>query len=193
MLESSITAQRADRESRWQALMAAAQDGDRKAYSTLLYEMLPLLRGIVRKRWGSGPDCEDIVQEVLLSVHSVRHTYDARRPFMPWLLTITSRRIADAGRRYSARAANETTVEVFPETFDGHDAKRDQDVSDDIDELKAVLHDLSEGQREAIILMKIEGLTLEEASKRTGKSVAALKVTVHRAMQAMRAKIGKKT
>jgi len=63
-------------------------------------------------------DAGDIVQEILLSVHAVRHIYDPARAFMPWLMTITSRRMADAARRSYARAANETTVEVMPETFD---------------------------------------------------------------------------
>jgi RNA polymerase sigma-70 factor (ECF subfamily) len=52
---------------------------------------------------------------------------------------------------------------------------------------------LPEGQREAIELMKLQGLSLQEAAERTGKSVPALKVTVHRAIKAMRAALERKT
>lgn len=181
------------RELRWQALMKAAQDGDNRAYLKLLAEILPVLRRVVRNRWRSPEGAEDIVQEILISIHTVRHTYDPARPFLPWMVTICSRRIADAARRSSSRSAYETTVDAMPETFSGDDAKTEQENSDDQEAIRVALAELPEGQRQAIELMKIEGLSLEEASAQTGKSVAALKVTVHRAVKAMREALERKT
>lgn len=172
------------RNQRWRELMRAAQDGDNAAYSRLLSEILPLLRRVVARKWPG--DADDIVQEILLSVHAVRHTYDPARAFMPWLMTIASRRIADAARRNYARAANETTVEIMPETFDGDETKTEQDRSDDQDSLRHAMTALPKGQRQAVELLKLQGLSLEEASSVTGKSVTSLKVTVHRALKAMR-------
>jgi len=174
------------REAQWRALMRAAQDGDNAAYSRLLSELLPMLRGVVRKKWRNQQDVEDIVQDILLSLHSVRHTYDPSRPFLPWIMTISARRIADAARRIYSRAANETTVDVLPETFSGEETKSFEQVSDDQDSIRAALTNLPAGQRQAIELMKLQGLSLQEASEKTGKSVASLKVTVHRAVKAMR-------
>ncbi len=182
-----------DRQDRWRVLMQAAQDGDRAAYSTLLSELLPVLRNTVRRKWRSPQDVEDIVQDILMSLHSVRHTYDPGRPFMPWLMTIAARRVADAARRLSSRAAHETTVETMPETIPGDSTKNSQDIIDDQEAIRLALSTLSEGQRQAIELMKLEGLSLQEASSRTGKSVVALKVTVHRAMKAMREALERKT
>lgn len=183
---------RAERESRWRDLMESSQQGDQVAYARLLRELLPLLRRVVGRKWRSPQDVEDIVQDILLSVHSVRHTYEPARPFMPWLMTITSRRIADAARRLSSRAANETTVDIMPETSSGDGTKNHDDVSNDRQDLQMALSELSDGQREAVELMKLQGLSLEEAALKTGKSVAALKVTVHRALKAMRASMEKK-
>ena len=174
-------------------LMRAAQDGDGAAYARLLSELLPMLRRVVQRKWRSPQDVEDIVQEVLLSVHAVRHTYDPHRPFMPWLMTITSRRIADAARRASSRYANETTVDIMPETFDGHESKNEQDVLDDKEAVRWAISMLPAGQREAIELMKLKGLSLQEASVATGKSVASLKVAVHRGVKAMRQNLIRKT
>lgn len=174
------------REERWRALMRAAQDGDTTAYSRLLSEILPLLRGFVRRKWRRQQDVEDIVQDILLSLHSVRQTYDPGRPFMPWLMTIAIRRIADAARRVTSRSANETTVDVMPETFDGQDTKNAQEASDDQEAIRLAMAQLPDGQREAIELTKLQGLSLQEASSRTGKSIASLKVSVHRAVKAMR-------
>lgn len=175
-----------EREQRWQRLMRAAQDGDNVAYAALLSEILPVLRRSVAYRWPSAPDVEDIVQEIVLSVHTVRHTYDPTRPFMPWLMTIATRRTIDAARRRTARNANETTVDIMPETFSGDTAKNEQEISDDQEAIRRALAQLPDGQRQAVELMKVKGLSLQEASAVTGKSVASLKVSVHRALKAMR-------
>jgi RNA polymerase sigma factor (sigma-70 family) len=132
------------------------------------------------------------VQEILVSLHTVRHTYDRERAFMPWILTIAHRRIADAARRRYARSALETTVDRMPETFPSHEAKADQEAVDNRDALHKALALLPAGQREAVKLLKIKGLSLEEASKITGRSVASLKVNVHRGLKAMRRALDRK-
>lgn len=174
------------REERWRHLMEAAQKGDKAAYEELLSDLLPLLRQFVRRRWRNPSDVEDVVQDILLSIHGVRQTYDPRRPFMPWLMTIAGRRLIDAARKVSARSKNETTVESMPETSERHDAKTDYDTYEDKDAIRRAMALLPEGQRQAIELMKLQGLSLEEASAVTGKSITSLKVSVHRAIKAMR-------
>lgn len=174
-----------DRESRWRALMASAQDGDQAAYGELLSDLFPVLRRFVMRRWPNAHDAEDVVQEILVSIHTVRQTYDRGRPFIPWLMTIAARRVADAARTRYARA-NETAVDVLPETFHGDGAKSDQEARDDREALRQALAILPVGQRQAIELIKIQGLSLNEASRVTGKSVGSLKVGIHRAVKAMR-------
>src|SRR5262245_9903791 len=97
------------------ALMRAAQSGDAGAYTGLLAEIAPRIRRVVRsqRRFLSNEDIEDLVQEVLLSMHAVRATYDPDRPFMPWLMAITRNRLADSARRH-ARRAREMLVEDMP-------------------------------------------------------------------------------
>ena len=56
----------------WGVWMAAAQDGDAAAYESLLRDVLPALRGFVRSRLGDPPSVEDVVQNVLLSLHRGR-------------------------------------------------------------------------------------------------------------------------
>src|SRR5262245_64992033 len=81
-------------------LMKTAQAGDTPAYTQLLKEVTVRLRRIVRRyrSFLTDEDIEDLVQEILLSMHSVRATYDPQRPFMPWLLPITRNRLAAAAR-----------------------------------------------------------------------------------------------
>ena len=180
------------RETEWRALMRLAQEGDKAAYSQLLQAMLPVLRGVVGRRWRNPQDVEDIVQDILLSVHGVRHTYDPGRAFMPWLMTIATRRIADAARTRSTRFQRETLVDVVPDTFVDSAVKSGQEHSDDQDSIRNAMASLSEAQREAIDLLKLQGLSLQEAAAITGKSVVSLKVSVHRAVKSMRQQLQRK-
>src|SRR3546814_19345714 len=86
--------------------MRSAQDGDRTAYARLLGEVSPLLRQIVRRRYCflQPSDLEDIVQEILLSLHVARATYAPQRPFLPWLMSIARPRMAIGARCPSRRS-----------------------------------------------------------------------------------------
>ncbi|NJO33967.1 MAG: hypothetical protein HC869_13330 [Rhodospirillales bacterium] len=79
------------------ALMQLAQAGDAWAYSMLLNLLTPLLDDMIRRRlrFLQPQDVNDLVQDTLLSVHAARATYDASRPFLPWLAAIARNRMAD--------------------------------------------------------------------------------------------------
>jgi RNA polymerase sigma-70 factor (ECF subfamily) len=190
--EKSFTQKRA-REERWRHQMEAAQDGDQAAYASLLKEVMPLLRNLVRHRRHTPEDVDDIVQDVLLSLHAVRHTYDPARPFVPWLLAIARRRIADAARRSSSRSRHETAVDVLPETFPAYGAKIEQETRDEQAAIQQALAGLTRGQREAIELVKLQGLSIKEASGLSGRTGSSLKLHVHRALKALRRSMTAKT
>src|ERR1700761_7181757 len=58
------------------AWMAAAQGGDRRAYEQVLAASVPLIRTAARRKGVPVDLLDDVVQETLLTVHRVRHTYD---------------------------------------------------------------------------------------------------------------------
>lgn len=167
---------------RW---MQAAQRGEATAYRELLHALTPRVRRIVagRQSFARAADVEDMVQDVLLSVHAVRDTYDPARPFMPWLLAIVRHRVADGARRYARTAARE--VHLDDVTF--HDPETNPRVCavEDLDVLRRAVAALPAGQRQAIELLKLQELSLKEAAAASGVSVGALKVAAHRAMAAL--------
>jgi RNA polymerase sigma-70 factor (ECF subfamily) len=72
--------------------MTAVQSGDSTAYGRLLHEILPDVRQTVA-RHQTGPDrVEAAVQDVLWTLHRLRHTYDPARPFADWLGAISEQR-----------------------------------------------------------------------------------------------------
>lgn len=175
-------------------MMKAAQGGDGHAYSRLLYEITPRLRRIIQRKraFQNVQDIEDLVQDVLLSLHSVRATYDPQRPFFPWLLAIVRNRLADGARRYARIGRNEVLVDELPVTFADEHANIEKDLYRDPDQLKQAIGRLPQGQREAIEMLKLKEMSLKEASFQTGRSIASLKVSVHRGIAALRKSLGGK-
>lgn len=175
-------------------MMKAAQAGDGHAYSRLLSEITPRLRRIIQRKraFQNVQDIEDLVQDVLLSLHSVRATYDPQRPFFPWLLAIVRNRLADGARRYARTSRNEVLVDELPVTFADEYANIEKDLYRDPDQLKQAIKKLPPGQRQAIEMLKLKEMSLKEVSSQTGISIASLKVSVHRGVTALRRSLGNK-
>jgi RNA polymerase sigma-70 factor (ECF subfamily) len=169
----------------WGALLAAAQAGDADAYRRFLTAALPFVRAVARRRCRSDDQADDVVQDTLLTIHRVRHTYEPGRPVKPWLTAITIRRAIDATRRRGRVGAREVFDPHAYETF--ADPRANREVDTDAPKVVAVLTaGLSQGQREAIELVKVREMSLAEASAVSGQTVTALKVNIHRAIRKMR-------
>lgn len=170
------------------SLMRKAQDGDQAAYASLLREVLPILKRVVQARVGFLPvmDREDLVQDILMSLHAARATYDPARQFKPWLMTIMHNRMVDQARRNSRRATNEVSVDEYPADVADADAGAASDRYGDPEELRRAIKVLPKGQRSALELLKLHEMSLKEASQATGVSISALKVSVHRAIKTLR-------
>ena len=169
----------------WSILMAHAQSGDQQAYRRLLEEITLYVRSLAVKCHRDPSDIEDSVQDVLLTVHAVRHTYDPTRPFAPWLVAIANRRITDRLRRQGRTTARETPLTDEHETFAAPEANYEERASDDR-ALREAIERLPQGQRDAIRLLKLQEMSMKEAAHVTGMSVAALKVATHRALKNLR-------
>lgn len=172
------------REVDWSILMARAQDGNGAAYARLLTEVTPYLRHLCAKRRRQISDVEDAVQDILLTLHAIRATYDPARPFGPWLLAIANRRLVDRIRRLSRHHSRETALMPEHETAANSVAARDE--AADLGALATAIEALPEGQKRAIKMLKLNELSLNEAAAASGLSVAALKVATHRAISRLR-------
>lgn len=169
----------------WSILMAHAQAGEREAYRRLLEEITPYVRSLAARCHRDPGDLEDTVQDVLLTVHAIRHTYDPTRPFGPWLVAIANRRITDRLRRQGRSRARETALTAEHETFAAPEANYHESMSA-ARALRQAIERLPQGQRDAIKLLKLQEMSLKEAATASGMSVAALKIATHRAIKNLR-------
>jgi len=173
-------------ETAWARLMQAAQGGDAASYDQLLRSVTPFIRSLARRYCRNADLCEDVVQDVLLTVHRIRHTWDPRRPFSPWLAAIAARRGIDRIRRDSRIARFEVRDELVLETFAAPAANHDSGALRAAEAIEPLLSALPERQRLALEAVKIRGLSVSQAARESGQSVSALKVNVHRAVKALR-------
>lgn len=177
---------------RWRDGMQAAQDGDARAYAALLRDCVPVIRAGARARGVPADAVEDVVQDVLLTIHRVRHTYDPTRPFLPWLRAIVRARAIDTLRRRARQGSRELYAPLEYEQHADQAAGADEVTAEAgrASQLRAVAASLPPGQRQAFELLGLEERTLADAAARTGRSPVALKVNLHRALKALRSKLG---
>lgn len=165
----------------WSQLMARAQTGDERAYTRLLRSILPYLRSLARRRLGDSAEIDEVVQDILLTLHRIRPTYDPARPFAPWLAAIAQRRLIDRIRANSQHARRKQAL--AEELLVQAEAEAPVQEADAYDGLYSAIRALPEGQRQAIQLLKLRQLSLKEAAALTGLSIGALKVSSHRGVK----------
>ena len=103
-----------ERARRRACLMAGAQRGDTNAYAELLNEIGPTVIKFLRRRVQDADAVQDLYQEIFLSLHRARHTYQPTRPLEPWLFAIARHIVADHEQRRRARLAREVLVDSPP-------------------------------------------------------------------------------
>lgn len=172
----------------WTDLMRRTQSGDPEAYERLLLEMGPLILNYVRKRVFDQQYVEDVAQEVLMTFHKAKHTYRPELPFAPWFFTVVRNAIWSALQRNRRFRVREIPMEDLPEIAAQEFVEGGLD-----DRLQEALKALPEDNRQAVELLKFQGLSVEEAAKRSGISKIALRVRAHRGYELLRKRLTAKT
>lgn len=168
----------------WAALMGLAQGGDSDAYRRLLIGITPYLRAIASRAHRNTNDAEDTVQDVLLTLHAVRHTYDASRPFKPWLAGVARHRVIDRLRALGRASTREVALELEHEAFSAVEIS--ETFSFEARDLHAAIGSLPPRQRQAVTLLKLQEKSLKEAAAISGMTLGSLKVATHRGIASLR-------
>jgi RNA polymerase sigma-70 factor, ECF subfamily len=144
------------------ALMKRSLNGDKHAYAEILQETSRFLKPFLAKRLSFTNEVDDLLQEILISIHKARHTYDGNRPYKPWVYAIARFRLQDE---------NVTESAISYEYISGEVEK------------------LPEKQATILRLMHQEGYTAKEVAEKIGMNESAVKVAAHRAYKILREKL----
>lgn len=163
-------------------LWLAATAGDDQAYRQALQLLARRLRAWLRRRLQSQADeVEDLLQEALLALHLQRGSWDAAVPVSAWALAIARHKLVDHWRRQGRRGPLHVPLDEVDEDQLADEAEADPASAPR--DLARLLAHLPAAQQQAIVLTKVEGLSVQEAASRTGASESAIKVQVHRGLK----------
>lgn len=190
-MTKAVPQDRSADDARRSAQMAAAQAGDRAAYEMLLSDCPPLIRAVAARVGVPADSRDDVVQEVLLTVHRARHTYDPARSFTGWLRTIAERRAIDHLRRIGRHRAREiyapaAFASFADEAADAAEAALGSRHVVGEGRVREALATLPPRQREAVQALILEERSPAEVAAASRRSKGALKVNLHRALKALR-------
>lgn len=171
-------------------LMKRYQDGERRAFDGLVGLLGPPVYRFFLHGFRDQPTADDLYQETWLKVHQARHTHRPGEPVLPWLFGV-ARHVAADHRRQSARHRRrvEAVKQVADATGGGTRTDATASRSEAAEILVLAMEGLPENQREALFLLKVEGMSVQEAAKIAGTTPGALKVRAHRAYARMRARV----
>lgn len=175
----------ADTYAEFSSLLIAGLGGNQAAYAQFLQRITPMLRRIAARKLPPN-DVDDVVQEILISVHKARHTYDGKRPVMPWLLAIARFRMTDHLRKHYAQMRHKTVdIQELEEFLP--DVTQTGSENESIEELLA---GVPENHKRILTMMHVEGYTAKEVGKQVNMKESAVKVAAHRAIKKIRDKFG---
>ena len=173
------------------ALVRAAQQGDRAAFGLLYARYSRMVHGILLARVPFS-DVDDLVQDVFLQALPRLNALREVSRFPGWLASIARNRATDFHRR---------TKPI--EEFDEQSASAQSDTpapsanysSHSSTEAHAVLEairSLPDSYREPLILRLVEGMSGPEIAARTGLTHGSVRVNLYRGMQQLREILGRK-
>jgi RNA polymerase sigma-70 factor (ECF subfamily) len=165
------------------AAMDRYANGDDAAFAAVYDALAPRVLGFVRRRVSDEGSVEELVQQTFLQMHLARERYVTGLDVVPWALAIARRLLIDAHRR-----ARHDYVGDDIDRLACEDALQDETLEHrrTAQALRRTLRELPPKQREAFELVKGEGLSLASAASVLGTTETAVKLRVHRAVDALR-------
>lgn len=166
-------------------LLQKSVSGDSVAYEQFLTAISHYLRPFISRRIPSA-DIEDVLQEILVSIHKARHTYDGNRPILPWISSIARYRVVDYLRSHYSKLQYAPDDISEMQDILGEDVTKPSEISEYIyEEVKK----LPEKQQKIIYLIHTEGYTAKEVGTKLGMNESAVKVSAHRAYKLIKARL----
>ncbi len=170
-----------------ESLMRLALAGDKQAYAKVLHETSRFIRPFLAKRLSQSNEVDDLLQEILLSLHKARHTYDGERPYKPWVFAIAKFRLLDYLR---AHYADHLHHAIDISEVENNLAAPVTETTLTYDSIKEEIHLLPEKQATILQMMHQDGYTAKEVAEKIGMKESAVKVAAHRAYKILKKRLG---
>lgn len=164
------------------ALMVRYQAADEAAMAELVRSLSPRLLRFFAASGVGRLDAEDLLQDCWLRIHRSRHAYRAEEPVIPWVFAIARHTRLDGDRRRRRQDRCEVLVADPPEMI----VESPAETPSGPEQLVRLLATLPDSQREVVLMLKLQGMSLEDVAKATSSTVGAVKQRAHRAYATLR-------
>lgn len=167
----------------FETLMQHALEGDKRAYAELLQETAHFLRPFLKQKLSTENEVDDLLQEILLSIHKARHTYDGLRPYKPWAYAIAKYRLLDYLRnQYTDHLRSALDMSELKNSL--QENATEYRIS--YESISGEIRKLPKKQALILQMMHQGGYTAKEVAEKIGMTETAVKVAAHRAYKALK-------
>lgn len=169
------------------ALLERIRRGDTAAAGELFERHSPALLRFTDRLLSDRAAAEEVTQEVFVKVITRAHQYDGRAEVASWLFAIAANACRDRRRR--ERRASVVPLEAIAEPAHKGEGVESRLLSRERRAaVRQALSDLSEEQREALVLARYHGLPYSEIASVLGISVGAVKTRIFRAVETLKSR-----
>jgi RNA polymerase sigma factor (sigma-70 family) len=176
-------------------LEVLAEDGDpseladgfeKRAFDELFRRHARALFGLFLRHGLGEADARDLVQQSFFRAHQAHRDFDPARKLKPWLWTIGLNAMRDQKRKNTSRSRLSFAVSDLKQVS----SQRREEEPETRATIRAALGELSEPQREVLLLHYYEQFTFSEISEVLSLTESAVRVRAHRAYQSLRQILG---
>ncbi|HYQ45026.1 MAG TPA: RNA polymerase sigma factor [Polyangiaceae bacterium] len=168
--------------------------GEDAAFDELYAALSPRLYSFCVRLAGRNGDADDLFQDAFLKLHRSRATYVSGASVLHWAFAIVRSTHLDRLRKRARRPETliASTDDVLEAIFEGSGSPESELQAEALARIvEQELQRMSERNRSAYILLKIEGLTAGEAAAVLGITGDAVKQRAFRAYEALRAALAR--
>jgi RNA polymerase sigma-70 factor, ECF subfamily len=185
--DASAAEEKAAARDRDASLVARVRAGDPAAFDALVHAYMRQAFQLAYRVVGHREDAEDLVQEAFLAAYQYLDSYDASRPFGPWLMRIVLNRGANLRRSRARRETEPETDAVSP----APSALDESDRAEAREQLQRALATLSDRQRMIVTLFDVDGLTSTEIGEMLELSAGTVRWHLHEARRTLRSALSR--
>lgn len=169
----------------FESVLLAARAGAEWAWTRLYDGLAPTLLGYLRAQGAPDPDgiCGEVFCQLVRDIHKFEGD---EAGFRSWVFVMVHHRLVDDVRRRKRRPESVSDSEAFATIQDPVDVEMQVIRGATEAELRAMLEDLTDSQRDVLLLRVFGGLTLDEVARSIGKRVGAVKALQRRGLEALR-------
>jgi RNA polymerase sigma factor (sigma-70 family) len=174
-----------------ETLASRAQQGDRRAFETLVGRHKEALYRLLRRYLGDADEAYDLLQDTLISVWEGLPRYDPKRSFFAWTRAIALNKCRDFSRRQRFRTWFAQILVTEPKTDPLSPAEQAELAEIEgqqehrLRRLDAAIAALPALYKEPLVLTTVDGLSQEAVAAILGTTTKAIEMRLRRARHAL--------